>query len=589
MLQDTERSSSAWRQSKTAQTEEETRCLLQEFAEQKRKERQKDPEMKRVKNKYRLRAPAYPVPRNVLCTGKQLPRTPGPGILPLLPSQIFEPRTDEESFSSCAVKTTDNTVPCGRQLPRTPIKDYVLREVQGNIKEGKTLKSTTKNVVDGGSAAICDAAEGKIARSEGGDENCEVPGASEVVSDLENLSSAGGMLTAQKMMTGTEKRSSAGGCSQTTLSEQDTRSLLQVYAEQKREEREKDPEVKRVKNKYKLKAPAYASPGNVLHTEKQLPSTLDPGDLPVEPSQVFEPDLENLSSSGGMVTMQREPISEDTDAFCMPVVQNNRRISEMPVRGLNQMRISGVLKKMAGYEYRNEDLEFLKHVENQEKAKVLKKELLCLRKDLAATKQENELVLAKREKIEEDIEKMKLSRARTVALGRGVLSRMQEPTSIADLSPDDVLKQLNFMTIQNVNQQTRQQLAAAEKELARRQEDAANRTSLDENHKRSLTLKLESSEQHVKEVQYRIQQLKEEVTTLRAQIKRSEEDKSELEASVHKKRQQIGYCLKHVKQNSEMSEEEREKMNRRLQRILHRKDNYLERERILKRLKEDLR
>ncbi|XP_056416825.1 uveal autoantigen with coiled-coil domains and ankyrin repeats protein-like [Hyla sarda] len=471
MMQDPERRLSAWKCSKTALNEEEAISLLQEFAEQRRKAREKDPEVKRVKNKYSLKAPTYPSPGNVLHTGKQLLRTPGPGILPLLPSQQFEPRRAEESFSLFAIKATDNMVPCGRQLERTPTRVNALREIQVNTKEGETFRSLNKSEQDGKSLIMCKASEGEMTRSKRHEESCVT---TEVMADLEN-----GVLTAQK------------------------------------------------------------------------------------------------------------ELNEGTEACSQPLMQN-RRISEMPVTGLNQMRISGVLKKLSGYECRNEDLEFLKHVANQEKAKVLKKKLLCIRKNLTATNQERELTLAKKEKIEDDIEKMKLSYERTVQLGRALLSRTQDPSKAGDLSPDHVLMQLNSMTIHTVHQQTRLQLAAAEKELARRRQEAADRRSLTDNQKRSLTLKVESNMQHVKETQYRIQQLKEEVVTLTTQIRQTEENKSELEARTQKMRRQISYCQKHLKQNNEMSEEEREKMKRRLQRILRRKDNYLERERILQRLKEEL-
>ncbi|XP_069801869.1 tropomyosin Tod p 1.0102-like [Dendropsophus ebraccatus] len=254
----------------------------------------------------------------------------------------------------------------------------------------------------------------------------------------------------------------------------------------------------------------------------------------------------------------------------------------MPVQGMDQMRISGVLKKMAGYECRTEDLEFLKHMLHQEKIKVLKKEFLSVKKDLAAANQNKELVLAKKENIEE----MKLSYERTVKLGRGLLSRMQDPTRAAVLSPDDVIKQLNPMTIHTVHQQTRLQLAAAEKELARRRQEAADRRSETEN--RSLALKLESSEHRVKEVQCRIQQLKEEVMRLTTQIRQVQENKLELEASLQKKREEISCCQEQATPSSEMSEEEEERLIRTIQRLLHRRDNYLERERIIQKLRKEL-
>ncbi|CAJ0916633.1 unnamed protein product [Ranitomeya imitator] len=288
----------------------------------------------------------------------------------------------------------------------------------------------------------------------------------------------------------------------------------------------------------------------------------------------------NLSCRDDEATMQMDSIGENIEVWSRPTAPNNRRISEMPVQGLNQMRISGIIRKMAGYECRNEDLEFLKHMQHLEKAKMLKKELLRLRKDFATANQEKELVFAKKEKIESDIKNMKVSYGRTVQLGRALLGRTQDPTGVRSLTPEDVLKQLSSETIQHVHQQTRLQLAEAEKELAKWKRDAANQTALDENQRRTLALKVGSTEQHVKEVQHRIQQLKEELITLIAQIKR---------VTVQMKRQQISDCLKNANRNIELSEEEEsDTMKRRLQRILHRKDNYLERERILQRLKETL-
>lgn len=100
----------------------------------------------------------YPMPGNLLHPGRQIPRTPAPGILPALPSQLFdyeEYDTDQQGQSDLLVmpakpQTTrpdkhknvkekklepmkivnkvvenlvSNTIPTGRQLPRTPPTD----------------------------------------------------------------------------------------------------------------------------------------------------------------------------------------------------------------------------------------------------------------------------------------------------------------------------------------------------------------------------------------------------------------------------------------------------------------------------------
>ncbi|CAN2390041.1 hypothetical protein PRIEUP_LOCUS77 [Pristimantis euphronides] len=284
----------------------------------------------------------------------------------------------------------------------------------------------------------------------------------------------------------------------------------------------------------------------------------------------------------------KDAVSEDAAVLIQPEIQDKRRISQLPVQGLNRMRISGALKKLAGYECRSEDLEFLRHIENQEKARALKEELLCLRKALAATDQEKELLLGRKEKVEEDIEKMKVSLDRTVLLGRGLLSRKQDSGNVGNLSPDEVLKKLKAMTVQCVLQQTRQQLVAAAKELTRRRQEVSDRASHAENRKRSLTLQVASCEQEVGEVQSRVQQVQGEAIALRTQVEQTEKEKSELEALVHKKRLQLVYCTNPAEQKTEPGEEQRQKVQRKLQRILHRKDNYLERERILQKLKAEL-
>ncbi|KAG8538043.1 hypothetical protein GDO81_023382, partial [Engystomops pustulosus] len=285
---DTERRLSAWRRSKTAMSDQDALNFLQEFAEQKRKDREKDPEVKRMKNKYKLRAAKYPSPGNILHTGKQLPRSPASGVLPLLPSQQFEPRRDEESFSSRIV--TDNIVPCGRQLERTPVSGHVLGDIQ--VNGGTITREGDEN-----SPIICDTAEEEIIIRKICDENRNVHEMSNTAARLEHPSCGNGMKTVPKTMD-TERRLSAWRRSKTAMSDQDALNFLQEFAEQKRKDREKDPEVKRMKNKYKLRAAKYPSPGNILHTGKQLPRSPASGVLPLLPSQQFEPrrDEESFSS-----------------------------------------------------------------------------------------------------------------------------------------------------------------------------------------------------------------------------------------------------------------------------------------------------
>ncbi|XP_077336316.1 uncharacterized protein LOC143981934 isoform X2 [Lithobates pipiens] len=627
-LPDAERRSSGWKCSKTALQEEDAINLLKEFAELKRKERENDPKVKRVKNKYKLKASAYPSPGNILHTGRQSPPSPVLEVLPLLPSQTFksqEPGNEPfKQSTSFPVKEMGNLVPSDTRLPHTPSSTkpeqcQVLREIQPNAENVNSLQKLSQTVHNSG---ICNTT---VIIS-----NVEDVKISDPLKDPENEIPMS-KISAHKVMAlpDTKRKSPGWKCSKTALGEEDAINLLKEFAELKRKERENDPEVKRVKNKYKLKTSAYPSPGNILHTGRQLPRSPGPGVLPLLPSQKFEPkepgnesfdrlrsfsikDIDNIVPSGRQLSRtpllaeleqcpvqggippniqnvssvqklsrtvnsvrcntteilsneedlnmpdtledleKRNPMSkisahketaEEVKALSqqthtirriseLPVQGLNqmrisgvlekmpgyecrsedlefltymkaqekakvlketteevkvssqqtrtiRRISELPVQGLNQMRISGVLEKMPGYECRSEDLEFLTYMKAQEKVKVLKAELLCLQKDLAVITQDKKLVNGRKDKIEEDIQRMKLAFKKTLRLGRAFLSWTGDAASVRGLTPEDVFKQLNHLTIQSVHQQEKTQLLAAKKEVTRRREEAASVTGQD--------------------------------------------------------------------------------------------------------------
>ncbi|XP_040194635.1 uncharacterized protein LOC120927788 isoform X4 [Rana temporaria] len=526
-LPDTERRSSGWKCSKTALEEEDAMNLLKEFAELKRKERENDPEVKRVKNKYKLRASAYPSPGNVLHTGRQLPRSPAPGVLPLLPSQKYKPREPEyESSDQFSFKDMDNIVPSGRQLPRSPLlaepeQCHVLGGIHPNIQNVTSMQELSQTVNSPGIRS--------------NEEDLNMP---DTLEDLEKRNPLS-KISAHKETT-EEVKVSSQTHNIRRISELPVQGLNQMRISGILE-----------------KMPGYECRGE---------------------------DLEFLTY------MKAKVLKETTEEVKVSSQQTHiiRRISELPVQGLNQMRISGVLEKMPGYECRSEDLEFLTYMKAQEKAKVLKAELLCLQKDLAATTQDKELVNGRKDKIEEDIRRMKLVFKKTLKLGRAFLSRTGDAASVQGLTPEDVFKQLKHLTIQSVHQQEKAQLLAAKKEVTRRREETASETGQDT--KSLLISKIESYEKRVNTAEESLQRLNDEIITLKTQSKKTEEKKSELAQSVQKMREQISQCLEQSAPptQTDLSEEDRERMNRRLQRILHRKKLYLERERILQKLKRDL-
>ncbi|XP_068126785.1 cingulin-like [Hyperolius riggenbachi] len=636
--------------------------LVKEFAEQKRKKRENDPNVRRMKNRYKLKPSVSPSPGNTLHSSGQLLLTVGTDVLLHVPppkSDALIPG-DDSSDQLETLPARDCRATCGRQMPLTPSSTKTeqspgLKEVQPNT-QGRALRSSTQKIVRKNA--------GKI----------QAVTTCDTLPDSEKENSTG--VTAHKGMTSedTERRQSGWTCSKTALGVEEAVKLLKELAEQKWKERPDDAEGKCVERKPNLKVPAYPSPGNILHTGRQLPRTPGPGVLPLLPSQKFDPQVpdEDLSEEQRCLLakevdnrvpcgrqLRRTPTAAEpeqsrvlrgvqpTAQECPPVhstpsrtvrtseVPNNsirvvteccmvpdsenenptadlsahkethteemnscspetrivRRISELPVKGLNQIRVSGILSKLPGYERRTADLEFLKLMENQEKAKALKAELQLLRKNLVAAKQNKELLIAKKEKIDNDIQKMKCAYERTVQLGRAFLSRTQDATHVQDLTHEDLLEKLNLPSIQSVLQQERARLVAAEREVIRRQQEASSKARYLEDTQRSLKSKMESCQKDISAAGERLRQLKDEVVSLKTQIEKTEKKKSELKQSIQRMRERISqYSEQQLARHApaELSEEDQEIVNRRLQRLLLRKQLYEERERILQKLKQDL-
>ncbi|XP_075450183.1 uncharacterized protein LOC142491456 [Ascaphus truei] len=480
----------------TALNDQEVKNFSKEFKELKKPEQENAFDHNPVKSKHKPQGSLYPSPTNILHPGRQLLRSPGPGILPPLPSQIFEPRAVRlgsfgelyKLITNNAVKITDNMVPSGKQLQRTPI----LTSHQESMTKSDVLKENQ-------------------------------PLAKEKLSKTPAIS----------------------------------------------------------KDSMACDKPATKPKAKVAHVEEREEISFE--------QQCAEPSLRKAKSEQENVDPEEEIHPDEIHKEAKDCEnKSNRRISELPVHGLNRMRVSGLLKKMPGYQCRNEDLEFLKHLQNQEKAKALKDELLHLKKELAKANQEKEWTLAKNEKIEHDIHKMKMSYERTVQLGRVFLCRKQDPASVKDLPPEEVLKQLNPKSIQHVQQQACARLLAAQTELRRRKQIATNTISKVDD---KLSLKSDSCNEHVKAAESRVQKLHEEVVDLKNQVTKVQKDIAVTEESLQKKRDHITQYDKQStvsKQTSSKTEADREKLNRRLQRILHRKDLFLEREKILQRLNQGL-
>ncbi|XP_053312910.1 uncharacterized protein LOC128474578 [Spea bombifrons] len=481
-----DRKATTWNCSKTAMEEQAAKKFLQGFTDLKTADKENNLVTHTTKPTQKKRLSVYPSPGNILYTGRQIPRTPGPGVLPLLPSQIFNANAAmDTSFdtlykSLCRNKIRDNMVPTGKQLDRT----IYMKSLQEASPNRSPSLNKTRQV--------------------------EVP--------LTNHS-----LTGRRSL----------NISSTEVTHHVDRPLQNIT------QRESS-------------------------VTKIVKENVDPED--------------KTSAKEGFTPAER----------CRKQNAVNRRISELPVRGLNGVRVSGILKSMPGYECRTEDLEFLRHWENKEKAKALKVELLSLKKELVTSNRNKELVIAKKEKIEHDIQRMKASYERTVQLGRAFLCRTRNAGSVRELSDSDVLRQLNPTSIQSLLQQETIRLGAAQMEMAGRKQEATVSTNhMEEN----FRLKVESCNKRVKEAEDRVQKLHEEVIALQQQVEKAQEAVVNTKERLRKDREQVSQSLKPtpaLDQTPSLTEDDKERMERRLQRLVQRRELYLERERILQKIKENL-
>ncbi|KAM8977027.1 uncharacterized protein RCH25_037575 [Pelodytes ibericus] len=484
-----DKKASGWHFSKTALDNQEAKQFFKEFTELKETEKENNAANFPTKAKHKLKVSVYPSPGNILHTGRQLPRSPGPGVLPLLPSQIFKPNVPEHmsfetlyrSLSHSIHKSNDNRVPSGKQLDHTTVPSPQVRTKCDSLKETPSIGKT------------------------------------------------------RQKSTSVTKSVDCALSVHITNRTQDMDASIQTITH-------RDP-----------------APG-VIETMKEQ---------------------DHVDYEGEMNTNEQQVTESAND--CRKSINIIRRISDLPVKGIKSMAISDVLRKMPGYKCRDEDLEFLKQMENIEKAKMLKAELLFIRKDLITSNQNKELAAAKKEKIQHDIQKMRNSYAMTVQRGRSFLCRTHDPVFVSELSDEAVLKHLNPSSIQLVQQQERIQLTEAHKELTRRKQVSAA-DHVDNNR---YILKVESCKQHVKEEEQKVQQLHEEVVGLRTQLEKVQKDITDtMERRAQLQSRQTNPTT--TTKTHSLTEAERERMDRRLQRILHRKNIYLDRERILQRLKKNI-
>ncbi|XP_034645816.1 uncharacterized protein LOC117887366 isoform X2 [Trachemys scripta elegans] len=205
---------------------------------------------------------------------------------------------------------------------------------------------------------------------------------------------------------------------------------------------------------------------------------------------------------------------------------NRRRLSQIPVQGLSEMNISMMINRIKGYQCTKEDMEFLRHMKNQEQAQKLKAKYLHLQKELTSMVRTKELLLAQREKVQEEIVQMKTSYDRTVQLGRAFLGKKMDPAAVEALPPKAVLGQLNPVKVQHVQQQEKAELQALTKELKKLKHSIAQLPQ-----KQGIRLERESCKQQIQEAKHRLQQAQADVENLKCKVEAAQSKLAEVQVS----------------------------------------------------------
>ncbi|XP_006130743.1 uncharacterized protein LOC102443686 isoform X2 [Pelodiscus sinensis] len=282
---------------------------------------------------------------------------------------------------------------------------------------------------------------------------------------------------------------------------------------------------------------------------------------------------------------QIEPLQDCPVPKCFTTTSTNRRISEIPVQGLNEMNVSMMINRIKDYQCTKEDIEFLRYMKNREQAQKLKAKYLHLQKELISVVQTKELLLAQRKKVHEEIVHMKASYDRTVELGRAFLGKRTDPDAVEKLPPKAVLGQLNPVKLQLTQQKEKAELQALQKELKMLKHSLAQLPQ-----KQEIRLERGFCKQRIQEAEHSVQQAQEDVEHLKCKIEAARSKLAEVQVQLCNTRVEIEkwHTLKEKTTVSQVLENvqgfDNDYLKRRLNRLLRRTDIFLEREKIIKRL-----
>ncbi|KAG9339489.1 hypothetical protein JZ751_023629 [Albula glossodonta] len=311
---------------------------------------------------------------------------------------------------------------------------------------------------------------------------------------------------------------------------------------------------------------------NVIPTGRQLPRTpvkrTSLGEKKDADENVPRSDFEEVAGNTGKVGFSKPDVPEQHQ---LNEGQNkvNRRPSTISVtsRHLEEMEPDCFIQGMVGYQWTQEDLEFVQRTKNGRQIQQLKSELSTLLKQLEEEHKKRDLALAAREKMLVDHPEIAAFGV-TVQLARDFLRQKLGASDVEALEPESLLEQIQIADVQQATRIKRAAVTGLEKRLAktekvRKQQEKQNQES--ERQKKSILQK-----------QAKVDGLNNELSELKSQL-------SQAEAALRDKQKQVE-AMKALEPAVKESEVDMAKVVRRSKRIAKRKENFLERDAILKKI-----
>ncbi|XP_036396746.1 uncharacterized protein si:dkeyp-34c12.1 [Megalops cyprinoides] len=226
------------------------------------------------------------------------------------------------------------------------------------------------------------------------------------------------------------------------------------------------------------------------------------------------------------------------------------------------------IRGMQGYQWTAADLEFVERTKMEREIQQLKSELKTLQRQRKDEQQKRDLSLANREKVQADLTEMDAFDL-TMRLARDFLCQKLGMADVTLLDPKSLMAQIRVADVQHAMQKETAKVATLKNLVKRAQHLSKQEEEQSQENKRQ--------KQKIRQKQAKVDRLKNELSDLKAKL-------SEAEDTLQATQRQLE-AITDPKPTEDEGEIDMAKVLRRSKRIAKRKENFLEREAILKKIR----